>query len=101
MGCEADNERLIVAVKLGKCLLNERSPESTVITDFREGRLPSFVEHERNTIVDRDGRGDSEDVELEAVDSIGAELGVEEDPFKSTGLICDGCSSMHEPAIVK
>lgn len=55
----------------------------------------------RDVIVDRDCRGDSKDVELEAVDSIVAELCVEEDLFKSGGLVCDGCSSMHEPAIAE
>lgn len=85
---------LVVAVVLGKCLLEQHSPERVVVL-AGSGELSSpaggAILDERNVVVDDDGHGNTEGVEVEGINTVLVQRGVlvAEDLFEATWLFRD------------
>ena len=93
----------VVSMELGKGLLNERSPEGIVITEFGENsgfRTINFSYYRKPVINDNSG-WESEAVEFEAVDSCSVLLVffVEEDLLDTAWHLGKRSAGSQEPAV--
>ena len=95
-------------MELGERLLDERSPEGIVITELGEKSPFFFVRvavdiDNRKPVIDDNSGGESETVELEAIDSCSVLLVVlvEEDLLDTAGHLSEGSAGRQEPAVSK
>ena len=92
------NEGLVVSVVLGESLLEDRLPHRSIVSDVGIlGVVPLAVSGEE--LVDNDGSGDTERVELQGVDTSLVEVVDLEHVVDSLGNLSNSRGSSVEPAV--
>lgn len=95
----------VVAVVLGEGLLDDGDPHGAVSAEVREQgaivTVPKLAHGQ--PVIDNDGVGDAESVEVDAVGTLRVELsvGVEEDLLHAAGPLSNGRAGREEPAVAE
>ena len=100
-------DMLVVSMVLGKGLLNDGNPEGTFITSIlvitKTSEVGVAVGVKGEEVVDDDGVGHAESVEVYSVDAVGADRirAVEEHFLDRAWDLCHGSARGEEPAVAK
>ena len=81
------NNIFIVALELCKRFLKQRSPQCTVFALLGKNEITSVVKW--HGIINHNCSWDTEDIELKPINTVIAELIIQEYPFKSTRFMSD------------
>lgn len=98
-------DMLVVSMVLGKGLLNDGNPEGTFITSIlvitKTSEVGVAVGVKGEEVVDDDGVGHAESVEVYSVDAVGTDgvIRVEENFLHAAWNLSENRSARHEPAV--